>query len=192
VHTSAAEALPHTRAPLTHWIVTVLACTAAVAAAVLIRPTEVAASPADSASPAGSVNPAAPDPDAAEFPLDCAGTPVAVAKRVSADVDGDGRQDTVAAVHCDAGNGTPPHGVYVLSAGLRPGAPPRVVAVFLDPKEQLTVASLVFREGKVAAKLLGYSSDAVPRCCPDQESTRVWRWKSGKFTAVQVQGAPAA
>ena len=36
-------------------------------------------------------------------------------KKASGDLDGDGSPETVAVVHCDAGMGTPPDGVYVLT-----------------------------------------------------------------------------
>ena len=95
------------------------------------------------------------------------------------DLDGDGRPETVAVVHCDAGSGTPPSGIYVLTQGS--GAAPRVVATLVDPADRKTVSDVAVRDGVVSATLLGYSSLEVPRCCPDQEEQVSWRWQGNAF-----------
>lgn len=187
--------LPHTRARARHWAVTAGALAVLVGSVVFAEPAEVSASqPPDSSPPAAASHRAGstpgPDPSDAPYPLDCAGAPVAVAKHVSADLDGDGRQDTAAAVHCLAGSGTPPHALYVLSYGPEPDAPARIVAALVDAKEGVNVTSLDVRGGKLTARVAGYSSPDVPRCCPDVSETRAWRWNSGRFVAVP--GAPVS
>jgi hypothetical protein len=95
--------------------------------------------------------------------------------RRSGDLDGDRRPETVAVVRCDAGIGTPPSGIYVLTA------PHRVVATLLEPGEGQNVTELAITRGAVTATLLGYSSDAVARCCPDRTLKVTWQWRNGKF-----------
>ncbi len=107
-------------------------------------------------------------------------------KQASGDLDGDGRPETVAAVHCDAPMGTPPDGVYVLTQAAD-GTRPRVVATLVDPEDRTNVEDFAVRAGDVVATLLGYSSTDVPRCCPDVRETVKWRWDNGAF----VRSAPA-
>ncbi|MFJ8587072.1 hypothetical protein ACIRD2_20825 [Streptomyces sp. NPDC093595] len=181
MQTSAVPDLAHTHARPVHWLATATAMAAVVALAALLQPGAATASQtggiATAAAPAAPAP--APDASAVTYPLDCAGAPGVVAKQASGDLDGDGRPETVAAAHCDAGSGTPPSGVYVLTRG--EGSAPRVVATLVEPAERLLLRDLAVRDGAVTATLLGYSSADVPRCCPDQEETVKWRWKGGKF-----------
>lgn len=111
-----------------------------------------------------------------------------VVKKASGDLDGDGSPETVAVVHCDAPMGTPPDGVYVLTRGTE-AATPRVVATLVKPKDSITVTDLAVRDGAVVADLLGYSSDDVPRCCPDVKDSAKWQWKNGSFVRSTPAGA---
>ncbi|MGP3632893.1 hypothetical protein ACTU45_05890, partial [Streptomyces sp. 24-1644] len=122
---------------------------------------------------------AAPDAAAATYPLDCGGARYVVADEAAGDLDGDGRPETVAVVRCDAGTGTPPSGVYVLTQGS--GAAPRVVATLVDPARKTSVTDFSVHDGIVSATLLGYSSMDVPRCCPDEEEKASWQWKGNAF-----------
>ncbi|WP_430625924.1 hypothetical protein [Streptomyces albus] len=53
----------------------------------------------------------------------------------------------------------------------------------------MTVRDLQVRGTTVAAKLLGYSSPEVPRCCPDRQRRVKWDWRDGKF---RLTPAPAS
>ncbi|WP_411110713.1 hypothetical protein [Streptomyces sp. c-19] len=170
--------LAHTLARPAHWLATATATAAVVALAGLLQPGPAGAS----AAPATAPRPApAPEAVGADYPVDCAGGPSTVAKRVSGDLDGDGNPETVAVVHCEAGSGTPPSGVYVLTRGKAKGAPARVVATLVEPGEHKNVTELAVRDGAVLATLLGYSSLDVPRCCPDEKEQVSWRWQGGAF-----------
>ncbi|MCQ4043427.1 hypothetical protein ACFOSC_05875 [Streptantibioticus rubrisoli] len=171
---SAGQDLPHTRTHPAHWLATGVAIAAVVGLAALVRPAGAAATGARSA----------PDAAAAHYPVNCGGGPVDVVARASGDIEGDGRADTVAVVRCHTDFGTPPSGVYVLSAGTSPGAPPKVVATLVDPARKLSVRDLYVTGRTVSATLLGYSSDTVPRCCPDLRREFGWHWHDGRFTAV--------
>lgn len=190
MQTAAVPELAHTHARPVHWLATAAAMAGVVALAGWLQPDTAKAS---QGAP-GAVVAAAPAPDAAAvtYPLQCGTVGTQVAARAEGDLDGDGSPETVAVVHCRAGSGTPPSGIYVLTRPAVKGAPPRLVATLADPRERLGVSGLAIREGAVTATLLGYSSPDVPRCCPDEERDTKWRWQGGKFvrsTRSQALGA---
>ncbi|OON82270.1 hypothetical protein [Streptomyces tsukubensis] len=191
---SAVPELAHTRTRPIHWLATAAALAAAVAGASFIQPGAAAASkgPEPSAG-SGHHRAAAPAASTADYPLRCAPgaggdreEPV-VAQHAAADLDGDGNPETVAVVHCPAGSGTPPDGVYVLTRASATDATARVVATLVDPKDRLTVDDFGVHSATVAATLLGYSSLDVPRCCPDTHKKAQWRWRDNTF----VRSVPA-
>lgn len=182
MQTSALPDLAHTDTTTMHWLATAAAMAAVVAAAGLLQPDSTAsasAAPHRTAVQHGSATVAPPDPDRAVFPLECGGVGNTVAKQAPGDLDGDGRPETVAVVHCAAGSGTPPSGVYVLTQGS--GAAPRIVATLVDPARKISVGDFTVRHGVVSATLLGYSSPSVPSCCPDQQEKVTWQWQNGAF-----------
>ncbi|MGV9885058.1 hypothetical protein [Streptomyces sp. NPDC003006] len=184
--------LAHTTTRPVHWLATAAALAAVVAGSAFLQPDPATAAQSGPQPPgrtaAGAPAPApAPDPASVEFPLDCGTVEPVVKKKATGDLDGDGRAETVAVVHCRAGSGTPPDGVYVLT---RPEAgKPRVVATLVDPKDRLNVSDFAVRDGAVTATLLGYSSLDVPRCCPDREDAAKWQWKDGTFERTTPAGA---
>ncbi|MFJ2772385.1 hypothetical protein [Streptomyces sp. NPDC087300] len=173
--------LAHTSARPIHWLATAAALAAVIAGSAVLQPDPANAAPTGPKphSRAAAAPAPAPDAGAVDFPLECGTVEPVVKKKASGDLDGDGRPETVAVVHCQAGSGTPPDGVYVIT---RAGAgKPRVVATLVDPKDRLNVMDFAVRGGAVTATLLGYSSPDVPRCCPDREDKAKWRWNDGTF-----------
>ncbi|MGW0815198.1 hypothetical protein ACWD00_18400 [Streptomyces viridiviolaceus] len=173
--------LSHTHTRPIHWVATATALAGVVALSSVLQPD--AATAAQTAAPETQSAPALmapPDPSAVVFPLECGPVKALVQKKASDDLDGDGRPETVAVVHCDAPMGTPPDGVYVLTRDAD-GGKPRVVATLVDPGERRTVTELSASGGLVHATLLGYSSAEVPSCCPDVTDDVKWRWKNGAF-----------
>jgi hypothetical protein len=156
------------------------------AAVALVEPAD--ASPGAAAQGAPSRPPApvaAPDPHAVTYPLDCPpGEGVDVISSVSGDLDGDGRPETVAVVRCQADTGTPPSGVYVLGAPATAGAPPRIVEMLVDPKDDREISDFRLEGRTVRATVLGFSSDTTPRCCPDMKRTYSWQWRGGRYVAL--------
>lgn len=186
--TAEPEPTPHTqdrhRTRPVHWLATASAMAAVIAGAGLLQPgpaTGAPNGPASPAHPAGGPGAPAPDAHALTYPLDCKGAPQAVTATAEGDLDGDGRPETVAAVRCDAGSGTPPHALYVLARDPAKDAAPRVVATLLEAGRQQTATGLTVRDGAVTATLLGYSSPEVPRYSPDTKQLAKWRWTGGKF-----------
>ncbi|MFI8188979.1 hypothetical protein ACIF8T_09310 [Streptomyces sp. NPDC085946] len=178
---SAVPELAHAHTRPIHWLATATAVAAVVALSSVLQPDAAtaaqAAGPPTRSAPAGL---APPDPADVAFPLECGPVKAVVKKKASGDLDGDGRPETVAVVHCDAPMGTPPDGVYVLTRGS--DGKPRVVATLVEPEDSTTVGDFAVRGGAVTAALLGYSSSDVPRCCPDVTSEAKWRWENGAFT----------
>ncbi|MFD0354113.1 hypothetical protein ACFVHW_10270 [Streptomyces sp. NPDC127110] len=172
--------LAHRRTRPVHWLATATALAAVIAGAGLLQPGRATgATPAP--GPDAAAGPTAPDAQAAAYPLDCKGAPHTVTETARGDLDGDGRPETVAAVRCDAGSGTPPHALYVLAQNPGEGSAPRVVATLLDAGQRRNVTGLTVRDGYVTARLLGYSSPSVPRYEPDVKQLAKWRWTGGKF-----------
>ncbi|MFH8444160.1 hypothetical protein ACH4D3_23390 [Streptomyces sp. NPDC018026] len=179
--------LSHTHTRPIHWVATATAVAGVVALSSVLQPD--AATAAQSADRAAAPGPrsapapiAPPDPAAVAFPLECGPVKALVQKKASGDLDGDGRPETVAAVHCDAPMGTPPDAVYVITRDTD-GGKPRVVATLVDPKDRRTATELSVRDGAVHATLLGYSSADVPSCCPDVTDDVKWQWKNGTFVS---------
>ncbi|MER5430371.1 hypothetical protein [Streptomyces sp. NPDC002588] len=186
---SAVPELAHTHTRPIHWVATATAVTAVVALSSLFQP-----GPATAAQAAGEhqqpapATATAPATTGVDFPLQCGPVKARVQKKASGDLDGDGRPETVAVVHCDAPMGTPPDGVYVLTqAADSPHA--RVVATLVDPKARTTVTSISVTDGAVLASLLGYSSADVPSCCPDIKDSAKWQWKDNTFIRSTPAGA---
>ncbi|MER7835862.1 hypothetical protein ABTY98_08085 [Streptomyces sp. NPDC096040] len=181
--------LAHTDTRPMHWLATATAVTGVIALSSLFQPGAAkAAQPAagSETKPAPAAT-APPSTTGVDFPLDCGPVKERVVKKVTGDLDGDGRPETVAVVHCDSAMGTPPDGVYVLTQAAD-ATRPRVVATLVDPKDRLTVTDFTVAAKTVTATLLGYSSDNVPSCCPDVKTGATWQWNGHTF----VRSTPAA
>jgi hypothetical protein len=189
VQPSAGPALPHTRSRTVHWITTAAALGAVIAGVALVEPADASQNPAPAASRKPPAPVAAPDPAAVTYPLGCApGTRTDVVSKVSADLDGDGRPETVVVVRCHADVGTPPSGVFVLAAPAA-GTTPRIVTTLVRPQDDRQVSDFRLDGRTIRATVLGFSSAAAPRCCPDLSRTYTWEWRGGRYVALP--GAPA-
>ncbi|MFJ9246444.1 hypothetical protein [Streptomyces sp. NPDC101776] len=173
--------LAHTNTRPIHWVATAAALAGVVALSSGLQPDSAhAAQASGTQTKSAPANASAPATTGVAFPIDCGPVKVVVQKKASGDLDGDGRPETVAVVHCDAGMGTPPDGVYVLTQGAG-AAKPRVVATLVAPKARETVTDFAVRDGAVLATLLGYSTADVPSCCPDVKESVKWQWRNGSF-----------
>jgi hypothetical protein len=181
VQQSAVPELAHATTRPIHWVATATALAGVIALSAVVQPGDAtAAQTSHTAAKAAPATVPAPDPAKAAFPLDCGPNKLVVAKKAGGDLDGDGRPETTAVVHCESGMGTPPDGVYVLTQGAGDGRP-RVVATLVNPEDRDTVTDFTVADGAVVATLLGYSSSEVPSCCPDVTEHAKWQWKNGVF-----------
>ncbi|MFC8349359.1 hypothetical protein [Streptomyces sp. NPDC057280] len=186
---SAVPELAHTHTRPIHWVATATAVAGVVALSSVLQPNPATA--AQAAGPQSQQAPptvTAPNPAHVDFPIDCGPVKALVVKKATGDLDGDGRPETVAVVHCDAPMGTPPDGVYVLTQAAD-AKKPRVVATLIDPKDRTTVKTLAVSDASVLADTLGYSSASVPSCCPDVRTSAKWQWKNGTFLRSTPAGA---
>ncbi|CAL9393937.1 hypothetical protein [Streptomyces sp. enrichment culture] len=177
---SAVPELAHTHTNPIHWLATATALAGVVALSSVVQPDSATAAQAPGTAPKSAPAAAPPATTGVEFPLECGPVKIVVAKKATGDLDGDGRPETVAVAHCDAGMSTPPDGVYVLTQGTG-DAHARVVATLVDPEERQKVTGLAVRASAVRADLLGYSSPDVPTCCPDVTERAKWQWDNGTF-----------
>lgn len=181
--------LPHTRTRTVHWLTTAAAIAAVISGSALIQSPDATAR-STTLSPAAAE--AGPDASQANYPIDCgtrSSVGVDVVDSVTTDFDGDGHSETIAVASCAAGAGNPPQGIYVLAQPDEPGGRPEIVETLVPTREQMNVKGLDVSGGTVSTTLLGYSTQDVPRCCPDQQRKVKWVWQSGKFV---LQPAPLA
>ncbi|WP_369388236.1 hypothetical protein AB5J72_12040 [Streptomyces sp. CG1] len=179
---SAVPELAHTQTRPIHWVATATAVAGVVALSSVVQPASATAAQPTTGTRNKPAHAAAQPPGTTgvDFPLQCGHVKAVVAKKATGDLDGDGRPETVAVVHCDSAMGTPPDGVYVLTRTADSGTP-RIVATLIDPKDRLTVTDFTLHAGTVGATLLGYSSAAVPNCCPDLKTPVTWQWNGNAF-----------
>lgn len=185
---SAVPELAHTHTRPIHWLATATALAGVIAASAFLQPDRATAAQHGPEANTVTAAVAPPDPAGVDFPIECGPTKPLVKEQASGDLDGDGRPETAAVVRCDAGSGTPPSGIYVLTQG-EDDSKPRVVATLVDPKDRLSVKDFTLRDAAVTAVLLGYSSPDVPSCCPDVNERAKWRWKNGSFIRSTPSGA---
>jgi hypothetical protein len=186
VQQSAVPELAHTHTRPIHWVATATAVAGVIALSSVLQPNSATAQTAGPETK--STHATAPDPADVHFPLSCGPVKAVVREKATGDLDGDGKPETVAVVHCDSAMGTPPDGVYVLTHAAD-GDKPRLVATLVDPKDGNTVSDFSVRDGAVLATLFGYSSKDTPRCCPDVKDSVKWQWKNGTFVRSTPAGA---
>ncbi|KAB8162485.1 hypothetical protein FH609_022180 [Streptomyces sp. 3MP-14] len=172
------DGLPHTHARPRHWLVTAVGVAAVTGVAAFVQPTGAGA------TSGGAVATAGPDATVAEYPLDCGPFDVLVTDQAEVDLDADGQGETVAVVRCDAGSGSPPNGMYLLTHAAGTDAAPEVTATLVDPGEQMTVDRLATEGAGFSARLVGYSSPDVRRCCPDLQRDVRWEWRDGRLELI--------
>ena len=185
---SAVPELAHTHTRPIHWVATATAVSGVMALSSLLQPNSATAAQTAGARTRTAHAATAPSTAGIDFPITCGPVKAVVQMKASGDLDGDGNPETVAVVHCDAPMGTPPDGVYVITRAAASDKP-RVVATLLAPKAGDTVSDFAVRDGAVRATLLGYSTNDVPRCCPDVTDSAKWQWKNGAFVRSTPAGA---
>lgn len=118
--------------------------------------------------------------------VDCAGAPLVQVRQHRYDFTGDGIDDALVAVRCDAGAGAPPSAVFAIAA--RPNAP-EVVDELLRPEDGEVVKDLQAVGPNAVVTTFGFSPKA-PRCCPDLQISHTYRWDGFAFADGTAQSTP--
>lgn len=118
--------------------------------------------------------------------VDCAGSPLVQVRQHRYDFTGDGVEDALLAVRCDAGAGAPPSAVFAIAA--RP-AGPEVVDELLKPDDGEVVKDLQATGPNAEVTTFAFGPTA-PRCCPDLEISRTYRWDGTAFDAGTARSTP--
>ena len=118
--------------------------------------------------------------------VDCVGAPLVQVRQHRYDFTGDGVEDALVAVRCDAGAGAPPSAVFAIAA--RPGGP-EVLDELLSPEEGEVVKDLRAVGLNAVVTAFGFGPDA-PRCCPDLELSHTYRWDGTTFADGTTESTP--
>lgn len=114
--------------------------------------------------------PAPVDWSAVRFPMECHGMPYDVrdARPLTAD-----NRVYVVQVRCSSGAGAAPDALYTYDVPAD-GGTPTLASTLMGIGENHLVKSVEVHDGNVHATLLGWTTDDIPRCCPDIEEVRVF------------------
>ncbi len=118
----------------------------------------------------------------APYPFDCDRVGYLVLRTRYADLNGDGVPDAVVLVRCNAGAGNPPVALYAFDGASSPSRP-RVMATLVSVNTDRIASDVTVTGTTITLDAYGYSSDSVPRCCPDQKFRLTWRWHGSSYTS---------
>ena len=117
---------------------------------------------------------------------------MAEVQSVTADFDGDGIEDRVVDVVCETSSAGAPHLLVAFVGDQRevlvdvcvPGAP--ACSPGVEEKQIVGDSNLTIDDaGRVVFRGRGYSADA-PRCCPDLDVSRAFRWVGTGFDEEEL------
>jgi hypothetical protein len=109
--------------------------------------------------------------------VDCGGAKLVTVRQHTWDFTGDGVPDALIAVRCEAGAGSPPSAVFAVAAG---AARPSIAGELLRPADNEVVADLSGQGGEAVVTTFAFGPGA-PRCCPDLQAVRRYRWNGHGF-----------
>jgi hypothetical protein len=88
-------------------------------------------------------------------------------------------------VRCQNGAELPASSLFAYDGALS-SARPVLLATLLDAAEdEIVTGGFHLHGGSVSVQAAGYSSPAVPQCCPDVRATLEWIWERGRFERVR-------
>jgi hypothetical protein len=91
----------------------------------------------------------------------------------------------VVLVRCNAGAGNPSSILYVYDRASSPGSP-HLASTLVYYHDNWGATAFSANGADLRMRVDGYSSDSVPRCCPDVHTTLVWRWTPSGETLVST------
>ena len=83
-------------------------------------------------------------------------------------------------VRCNAGAGAPPVVLYVYDRAL-PGDRAHLAATLVDDRDNWQAGAFNAQGATVSIPVAGFSSNSVPNCCPDVQTTLSWTWDGAGY-----------
>jgi hypothetical protein len=121
-----------------------------------------------------------------EYPVDCGGQ--TTGKAVAYPTPQPGTEVAIVLVSCVAGADNPPSAVLVYdNAGSTGRAHLRQTLVSYDDDWSPIAGGTSAAGANLSIQVVGYSSDSVPRCCPDLHTTLTWTWDGNKYVSVKPE-----
>jgi hypothetical protein len=96
-----------------------------------------------------------------------------------------GVQLAVVLVRCTVGAGTPPVAVYVYDRATSARAP-HLAETLVTDTDGWQAGNSVAGDATIALPVAGFSSNALPNCCPDVRTTLRWRWTGSSYRLVSA------
>lgn len=148
--------------------------------------TSISRTASDDASRAPGVPLSAVEWESLSYPVDCGGQTTASAAAYPEPAPG--KQLAIVHVTCKAGAGTPPSAVLVYDYA------ESTTSVHLTQTLLRYEDNWVPENGGTTSQgptltisVYGYSTDDVPRCCPDLQPTLSWTWRQGTYVETGPQ-----
>ena len=91
-----------------------------------------------------------------------------------------GVQLAVVLVRCTSGAGTPPVAVYVYDRATSTTLP-HLAGTLVADTDEWQASTFSVSGATVSLPVAGFSSTALPNCCPDVHTTLIWRWTGSKY-----------
>jgi hypothetical protein len=91
-----------------------------------------------------------------------------------------GRKVAIVMVECNAGAGTPPVELLVYDGASSPLAP-HLAQTLIAVSSRYQASRFTASGATLAVNVNGFSSAAVPNCCPDVHETLTWHWTASGY-----------
>ncbi|MHB1583109.1 MAG: hypothetical protein ACYC0E_05090, partial [Acidimicrobiales bacterium] len=111
---------------------------------------------------------------------DCGGNPVQV-QEASAFRPPGGPQLALVLVRCRSAAELPASSLFVYDGATSAARPTLLATLLRSEQDEIVRGGFETNGPTVAVSAAGYSSAAVPQCCPDVRRTLRWRWADGRF-----------
>ena len=110
-----------------------------------------------------------------KYPMGCSPVGYAILKTADVELNGDNNKDAVVLVACNAGTESPPVALYAFD-GASSASKPRLMARLLSENADRQATAFTVDGRTIRMTVHGFSSDHVPRCCPDETFSLTWTW----------------
>lgn len=117
------------------------------------------------------------------YPVDCGGQTTASATAYPEPEPG--KEVAIVQVTCKAGAGSPPSAVLVYDSAESTTSAHLAQTLLRYEDNWIPESGVTTSLGPtLTISVYGYSTDSVPRCCPDLHPTLSWTWRQGKYVAT--------